>query len=143
MGSTRSAGRWEFLVLSPSGETPETSLSLSLCTLTSIPLGLLTLLPALSPTRTMFTTADLWEPPRLERNADGTATEIVSAAWNFHKYISYSTADGRSKILSYGPPPGSLDEFCFRAQIVNYTQYRALLEGELGLLDFRIPDFRN
>ena len=44
-------------------------------------------------------------------------------AWTYHKYIGYDNF-----IDQYGKPVGIAD-FCKKAQLVNYEQYRALQEG--------------
>lgn len=51
--------------------------------------------------------ADRWENP----------------VWRYHKYIGYG-----NYIDQYGKPAG-IDDFCKKAQLVNYEQYRALQEG--------------
>ena len=84
--------------------------------------------PCVETMRSIFTTPENQEPPKYLRNPDGTVKEVVSSAWDFHKYITYCTSDGHSKILAYGEP-SCLSEFCTQAQIVNFTQYRALVEG--------------
>ncbi len=43
--------------------------------------------------------------------------------WSYHKYIGYD-----NYIDQYGKPEG-IDDFCKKAQLVNYEQYRALQEG--------------
>jgi len=43
--------------------------------------------------------------------------------WRYHKYIGYD-----SSIDQYGKASG-IDDFCKKAQLVNYEQYRALQEG--------------
>ncbi len=43
--------------------------------------------------------------------------------WKYHKYISYENF-----INQYGHPK-TIDDFCRKAQLVNYEQYRALQEG--------------
>ncbi len=43
--------------------------------------------------------------------------------WSYHKYIGYDNF-----IDQYGNPEG-IDDFCKKAQLVNYEQYRALQEG--------------
>lgn len=43
--------------------------------------------------------------------------------WRYHKYIGYG-----NRIDQYGKPT-SIDDFCKKAQLVNYEQYRALQEG--------------
>ena len=50
--------------------------------------------------------------------------------WTYHTYIPYSNPrDGvPDQIALYGCPK-SLEEFCLKAQIVNYVQYKSLIEG--------------
>ncbi len=66
--------------------------------------------------------------------------------WDYHTYIPYSNPDASSQpipcadaksrplrptpdqIAPYGKPK-SLDDFCMRAQLVNYVQYQAFCEG--------------
>jgi hypothetical protein len=43
--------------------------------------------------------------------------------WEYHKYIGYD-----STVYAYGPVKG-LKDFALKAQLVNYDQYRALMEG--------------
>jgi mannosylglycoprotein endo-beta-mannosidase len=43
--------------------------------------------------------------------------------WRYHKYLGYDNF-----IDQYGKPAG-IDDFCKKAQLVNYEQYRALQEG--------------
>lgn len=43
--------------------------------------------------------------------------------WNYHKYIGYD-----SSVYAYGPVK-DLRDFAEKAQLVNYDQYRALMEG--------------
>lgn len=45
------------------------------------------------------------------------------AVWNYHKYISYENS-----IEPYGKPK-DLNDFTEKAQLVNYDQYRQMLEG--------------
>ncbi|RFS21944.1 glycosyl hydrolase [Chitinophaga silvatica] len=51
------------------------------------------------------------------------ATGKVDAVWNYHKYISYNNA-----ISPYGEFK-DLKQWANKAQLVNYDQYRALMEG--------------
>ncbi|MCX6237297.1 MAG: glycosyl hydrolase [Bacteroidia bacterium] len=53
---------------------------------------------------------------------DYTAGKIDSV-WKYHKDIGYG-----SFIDAYGKP-GNVKDFAFKAQLVNYDQYRALIEG--------------
>jgi mannosylglycoprotein endo-beta-mannosidase len=68
-----------------------------------------------------------------------------TATWTQHKYIPYSNPDQRQlvpctdsqprpvydQIAAYGSLT-SVDQFCFRAQLTNYMQYKALFEGFLA-----------
>jgi hypothetical protein len=45
------------------------------------------------------------------------------SVWNYHKYIGYD-----STVYAYGPIK-DLKDFAFKAQLVNYDQYRGLMEG--------------
>lgn len=47
----------------------------------------------------------------------------ANAVWQYHKYIGYGSFIGQ-----YGKVNG-IDDFCRKAQLVNYEQYRALQEG--------------
>lgn len=49
--------------------------------------------------------------------------EAVDSVWDYHKYIGY---DGYVK--PYGEPENARD-FAMKAQLINYDQYRALMEG--------------
>ncbi|HEY6902544.1 MAG TPA: glycoside hydrolase family 2 TIM barrel-domain containing protein, partial [Puia sp.] len=53
------------------------------------------------------------------KDGEGTADKI----WTYHKYISYD-----SSVYAYGPIK-DLRDFAEKAQLVNYDQYRALMEG--------------
>jgi hypothetical protein len=51
--------------------------------------------------------------------------------WRYHTYIPYSdpqTYHVPDQIALYGSPK-SLEEFCLKAQLVNYVQYKSLIEG--------------
>lgn len=52
-----------------------------------------------------------------------TQTEKVDSVWDYHKYISY-----RDFVNAYGEPK-NVEDFANKAQLVNYNQYRALIEG--------------
>ncbi len=67
----------------------------------------------------------------------------LNDTWKLHTYISYSNPDQRQdvpcsgvqptliktdQIAAYGSP-STVDDFCLRAQLNNYMQYRALYEG--------------
>ncbi|HEY4337735.1 MAG TPA: glycoside hydrolase family 2 TIM barrel-domain containing protein [Puia sp.] len=53
------------------------------------------------------------------KDGEGTADAI----WSYHKYIGYD-----SSVYAYGPVK-DLRDFAEKAQLVNYDQYRALMEG--------------
>ncbi|MBX0293032.1 glycosyl hydrolase [Hymenobacter sp. HSC-4F20] len=53
----------------------------------------------------------------------GKPAEQVDSVWNYHKYIGYE-----QHLLPYGAPRDARD-FGLKAQLVNYDQYRALMEG--------------
>ncbi|BAV08788.1 Glycosyl hydrolases family 2, TIM barrel domain [Filimonas lacunae] len=53
--------------------------------------------------------------------ADGSA--IVDSVWDYHKYIGYD-----SSVEAYGKVMDAAD-FARKAQLVNYNQYRGLIEG--------------
>lgn len=61
--------------------------------------------------------------PIYNDTARGRNTEIVDSVWRYHKYIGYS-----KYILPYGKPVDARD-FAEKAQLVNYDQYRSLIEG--------------
>ncbi|MFT4204815.1 MAG: glycoside hydrolase family 2 TIM barrel-domain containing protein [Chitinophagaceae bacterium] len=51
---------------------------------------------------------------------------VQDSVWTYHKYIGYGNS-----VNAYGKPK-DLEEFANKAQLVNYDQYRALIEGFLG-----------
>jgi mannosylglycoprotein endo-beta-mannosidase len=61
-------------------------------------------------------------PPKYnggQRHGEGTENEV----WSYHKYIAYD-----SSVYAYGPIK-DLRDYAEKAQLVNYDQYRALMEG--------------
>ena len=60
--------------------------------------------------------APRWNPARRP-------AETVDSVWDYHLYISYE-----DHLLPYGAPRDARD-FGRKAQLVNYNQYRALMEG--------------
>nr|ATA62831.1 putative glycoside hydrolase family 2 protein [Juniperus oxycedrus] len=69
-----------------------------------------------------------WQIP-LFQLSDGYISEVPNPVWDYHKYIPYSKPGKvHNQIEMYGEPK-NLDDFCEKAQLVNYIQYRALLEG--------------
>ncbi|KAK4282804.1 hypothetical protein QN277_014135 [Acacia crassicarpa] len=70
-----------------------------------------------------------WQIPVFRKLPDGYVKEVPNPIWEYHKYIPYSKPRKvHDQILLYGTPK-DLDDFCIKAQLVNYIQYRALLEG--------------
>nr|DAD19492.1 TPA_asm: hypothetical protein HUJ06_020955 [Nelumbo nucifera] len=70
-----------------------------------------------------------WQIPLLKKLSNGYTEEISNPIWEYHKYIPYSKPSlVHDQIELYGSPK-DLDDFCEKAQLVNYIQYRALLEG--------------
>lgn len=65
-------------------------------------------------------TANLIAP---EYNADNKRKSKVDSLWDYHKYIGYDAS-----IEQYGKVADAKD-FANKAQLVNYNQYRALMEG--------------
>ena len=64
---------------------------------------------------------DLVPPVYNGRQHHGEGTD--NAVWSYHKYIAYD-----SSVYAYGPVK-DLQDFANKAQLVNYDQYRALMEG--------------
>lgn len=63
-------------------------------------------------------------PPVYTPAANGQrARENADSVWEYHKYIGY-----QDYISRYGPVKDAKD-FAMKAQLVNYDQYRALMEG--------------
>ncbi|HQT92150.1 MAG TPA: glycoside hydrolase family 2 TIM barrel-domain containing protein, partial [Candidatus Kryptobacter bacterium] len=50
----------------------------------------------------------------------------LDSVWKYHKYLGYG-----KHIEAYGEP-ASLKDFADKAQLVNYDQYRALMEGHIS-----------
>ncbi|XP_021742484.1 mannosylglycoprotein endo-beta-mannosidase-like isoform X2 [Chenopodium quinoa] len=70
-----------------------------------------------------------WQIPLFKKLDSGYVEEVPNQIWEYHKYIPYSKPGlVHDQILKYGTP-NDLDDFCLKAQLVNYVQYRALLEG--------------
>ncbi|KAL2469207.1 Mannosylglycoprotein endo-beta-mannosidase [Forsythia ovata] len=70
-----------------------------------------------------------WQIPLFKKLPNGYVKEVPNPIWDYHKYIPYSKPGlVHDQILLYGTPT-DLDDFCLKAQLVNYIQYRALLEG--------------
>jgi mannosylglycoprotein endo-beta-mannosidase len=67
-----------------------------------------------------FIPADHLNAPQYDESTHKTKTDEV---WNYHKYIGYDTS-----INKYGQAK-SAEDFAFKAQLVNYDQYRGLMEG--------------
>ncbi|KAL1341540.1 hypothetical protein AAHE18_09G094600 [Arachis hypogaea] len=70
-----------------------------------------------------------WQIPLFNELSNGYVEEVPNPIWKYHKYIPYSKPTMvHDQIQLYGIAK-DLDDFCFKAQLVNYIQYRALLEG--------------
>ncbi|KAG5541411.1 hypothetical protein RHGRI_021292 [Rhododendron griersonianum] len=70
-----------------------------------------------------------WQIPLFKKLSNDYVEEVPNPMWEYHKYIAYSKPGlVHDQILLYGAPT-DLDDFCLKAQLVNYVQYRALLEG--------------
>ncbi|SEN64230.1 Glycosyl hydrolases family 2, TIM barrel domain [bacterium A37T11] len=62
-------------------------------------------------------------PPQLLIGLGGTTKEKADSIWEYHTYIGYG-----NHIKPYGDATG-LEDWANKAQLVNYDQYRALMEG--------------
>ncbi|KAK4850793.1 hypothetical protein QYF36_009863 [Acer negundo] len=70
-----------------------------------------------------------WQIPLFKKLPNGYIEEVPNPIWDYHKYIPYSKPGKvHDQIEQYGIPK-DLNDFCLKAQLVNYIQYRALLEG--------------
>ncbi|XP_020961094.1 mannosylglycoprotein endo-beta-mannosidase [Arachis ipaensis] len=70
-----------------------------------------------------------WKIPVFKKLSNGYVEEVPNPIWEYHKYIPYSKPSNvHDQIQLYGDAK-DLDDFCLKAQLVNYVQYRALLEG--------------
>ncbi|KAF6139808.1 hypothetical protein GIB67_009655 [Kingdonia uniflora] len=70
-----------------------------------------------------------WQIPIFTKLSDGYVEEVSNLVWTYHKYIPYSNPGTiHDQIELYGKAK-DLDDFYEKAQLVNYIQYRALLEG--------------
>ncbi len=67
-----------------------------------------------------FIPADHMNVPEYDETTRKTKTDNV---WDYHKYIGYDTS-----INKYGEAK-NVEDFAFKAQLVNYDQYRGLMEG--------------
>lgn len=72
---------------------------------------------------------DAWDIPQIREDEEGEGVEVPHPTWQWHAYIAYS-APGKvpNQVARYGRPR-DLDDFCQKAQVVNYEQYRALVEA--------------
>ncbi|MBT1709307.1 glycosyl hydrolase [Fulvivirgaceae bacterium PWU5] len=61
--------------------------------------------------------------PEANRVAPDDPNRRIDSVWQYHKYIGYD-----SSVYRYGKPKDMAD-FANKAQLVNYDQYRALMEG--------------
>jgi len=70
-----------------------------------------------------------WSIPIFKKRIDGYIEEVPNQIWDYHKYIPYSNSGKVHDQIELFGHPKDLDDFCEKAQLVNYVQYRALLEG--------------
>jgi len=61
--------------------------------------------------------------PEANRVIPSMGRHTEDSVWSYHKYIGYD-----STVYAYGPIK-DLKDFAFKAQLVNYDQYRGLMEG--------------
>lgn len=78
-------------------------------------------LPNITSLRKMMDAADL-VPPAININGS-LKTEVLNPVWEYHKYLGYGNF-----IERYGEVTG-FEDFCMKAQLNNYEQYRSLQEG--------------
>ncbi|XP_004495730.1 mannosylglycoprotein endo-beta-mannosidase [Cicer arietinum] len=70
-----------------------------------------------------------WQIPLFKKLSHGYVEEVPNPIWKYHKYIPYSNPTKvHDQIQLYGAVK-DLDDFCLKAQLANFIQYRALLEG--------------
>ncbi|WJX13225.1 mannosylglycoprotein endo-beta-mannosidase [Trifolium repens] len=70
-----------------------------------------------------------WQIPLFKKASNGYVEEVPNPIWKYHKYIPYSKPTKvHDQIQLYGAVK-DLDDFCLKAQLANFIQYRALLEG--------------
>ncbi|KAK9083934.1 hypothetical protein Scep_030405 [Stephania cephalantha] len=70
-----------------------------------------------------------WTIPIVRKLSNSQIVEVPNPLWKYHKYIAYSKAGSVPYQIGLYGNPKDLDDFCEKAQLVNYNQYRALLEG--------------
>ena len=77
-----------------------------------------------------------------QQDYDDFPKDQTNDTWKLHTYIPYSNPEQtqavpcsgsrptpvNDQIAAYGPP-SSVDDFCLRAQLTNYMQYKSLFEG--------------
>lgn len=61
--------------------------------------------------------------PRQNMTSPSYPEQNIDSVWQFHKYLGYD-----QYIDVYGKPT-DIQDFCSKAQLVNFDQYRALMEG--------------
>ncbi|CAM8997437.1 unnamed protein product [Rhodiola kirilowii] len=70
-----------------------------------------------------------WQIPLFKKLSSGYIQEVPNPIWEYHKYIPYSKPNLVHDQIELYTLPKDLDDFCLKAQLVNYIQYRALIEG--------------
>src|SRR6185295_19044255 len=89
--------------------------------------------PAVGSIQRMMSAADYNDFPR---------DQTWNATWRQHTYIPYANQEQNQPVKCSSTPPtpvydqiaaygelSKIEEFCFRAQLTNYMQYKALFEG--------------
>eukprot|EP00850_Spirogloea_muscicola_P022865 SM000315S11902 [mRNA] locus=s315:76654:82974:- [translate_table: standard] len=72
---------------------------------------------------------EAWSPPVIMAQPGGGEIEVPNETWTQHAYIPHSQPNVvPNQITQYGSY-ADLDDFCEKAQLVNYVQYRALIES--------------
>ncbi|XP_045813525.1 mannosylglycoprotein endo-beta-mannosidase [Trifolium pratense] len=70
-----------------------------------------------------------WQIPLFKKVSNGYVEEVPNPIWKYHKYIPYSKPTKVHDQLQLYGAVKDLDDFCLKAQLANFIQYRALLEG--------------
>ncbi|KAK9808441.1 hypothetical protein WJX73_006050 [Symbiochloris irregularis] len=85
--------------------------------------------PVLETLQRIFDREDQRQPPSLMQLPDGDFEEQPNHAWEVHTHMAYgSPGSVPNQICQYGVP-ADLQQYADQAQIANFVQYRALLEG--------------
>ncbi len=79
--------------------------------------------PEAAAMRAIMDEKDFNDFPRSGGGGGASGGGRVNEVWNYHKYLPYG-----EQINRYGTPKNG-DDFCKIAQLINYDQYRGLMEG--------------